>query len=87
MTAATLPRMPRRAKKPDSAQEAPRPGTTTVRIAADLARMLSIISSALGEDVSEILSPHIRPFVEARYAEVVKQLGQEISRDKPGSAS
>jgi hypothetical protein len=43
--------------------------------------MLSIISTATGEDVSDILSPHVRPFIQKRYADVVKSLSKEIKAD------
>jgi hypothetical protein len=69
--------MPRKTSKPAAQLPGRRP-TAVVRVEADLARMLSIISTATGEDISDILSPQIRPFVERRYAEVVQKLGQEI---------
>jgi hypothetical protein len=84
MPPATLAPMARKPRNAGKTPDSPGPGTTPVRIAADLARMLSIIATALGKDVSEILSPHIRPFVEAQYAEVVKQLGREIKGGKVG---
>jgi hypothetical protein len=68
--------MPRKPKNQPSGQ--PQPKTAVVRVESDLARMLNIISTATGEDVSDILSPYIRPFVEKRYAEVVQQLGREV---------
>jgi hypothetical protein len=48
-------------------------GTAPVRIDADLARLLAIISSAAGEDAADI---------ERRYAEMVRQLGKEIEGPK-----
>lgn len=74
MTAATLGHMPRKLTQNEPSQNK----TTAVRIQADLARMLGIISKATNEDVSDILSPQIRSFVERRYAEVVRQLGKEV---------
>jgi hypothetical protein len=68
--------MGRKPKKP--AADQPKKATAVVRIDADLARMLNIISTATGEDVSDILSPQARPYIEKRYAEVVQQLGKEV---------
>jgi hypothetical protein len=53
-------------------------GTTPVRIDADLARMANIIATVTGEDVSTVLSPIIRPQLEARYANVVRQLNDGL---------
>jgi hypothetical protein len=76
--------MPRKPKKPPAEGPGRKP-TAVVRVEADLARMLSIISTATGEDISDILSPLVRAHVERRYAEVVRQLGQEIKGDKPST--
>jgi hypothetical protein len=78
IAAATLDRMPRKPKNQPAEQ--PKPSTGVVRLEADLVRMLNIISTATGQDVSEILSPQVRAFVERRYAEVVQQLGREIEK-------
>jgi hypothetical protein len=76
MSSATLqPTMPR--KKKTSDQDAPA-GTAPVRIHADLARMAGIIAKATGEDVSDIISPILRPKLEAKYAEVIRELSDEL---------
>jgi hypothetical protein len=69
--------MGRKPKKP-AAEEEPKKATAVVRIEADLARMLNIISTATSVDVSDILSPQVRAYVEKRYAEVIQLLGKEI---------
>lgn len=75
MPADTLPCMARKKQPPVAA---PSQTTAPVRIHADLVRMANIISTATGADVAEILSPILRPHLEARYADVVRKLNQEI---------
>ncbi len=73
-----LARMAKSKKSPEEAPE-PTPGTGTVRIDADLARMLTVISIRRGESVAELLSPHIRSWVERLYKEVVQEMHDEIT--------
>ena len=39
------------------------------------------IATVTGEDMSAILSPILRPQLEARYAKVVRQLNQDLGED------
>ena len=73
---ATLAAMPRKPKKKADGQEA-RPATDVVRIEADLARKVSIIATVTGTSVSDLLSPHLRPFIEREFAKAVQKLNAE----------
>jgi hypothetical protein len=77
MASDTLDRMARK-KKPDAAGQQAPAGTAVVRIDADLARMANIIATVTGEDMSAVLSPLLRPQLEARYAKVVRQLHENL---------
>jgi len=77
---ATLPRMGKK-KSPEQPTPSKQP-TDVVRVEADLARMLAIISTATGESISDIISPILRPLVSRRYEEVVRQLGEEVKKGK-----
>lgn len=52
--------------------------TTSVRISADLARFISIITSTSGEEAADILDPIIRGPIERRYAELIQKLSEEL---------
>jgi predicted HicB family RNase H-like nuclease len=65
---------------PQPPAEAERKGTETVRIDKDLARMLTVISIRQGKSVSDILSPHIRAWVQSQYEATVRQMHQELER-------
>jgi len=76
MSPSTMPHMGRKRK---SGNDQPTtPGTGTIRVHSDLARMLAIIATATDQDTADFVSPLIRSAVERRYAEVVRQLGQQI---------
>lgn len=77
MSAAILERMGRKRKT-----ETPTTGkadgkTETVRVTADLAQMLTVISIRRKVSVSDLLSPQIREWVEALYVEVVEEMHRE----------
>jgi hypothetical protein len=87
MPTATLPRMARKKSNQKQTQQGPqgeqaRPGTSVIRVESDLVRMLGIIATATGAEVSAIVSPLIRPAVERRYAEVIQQLYGELPDKK-----
>ena len=76
----TLARMAKK-KAPPSTDAEPageKPRTDTVRVEADLARMATITSIALGVSVSDLLSPMIRPALTKRYKEVVRRMNAEL---------
>jgi hypothetical protein len=74
----TLERMGRKRKDSDPPPEPAKRTTSVIRIETDLARKLAIISTARNMDVTDIVSPLIRPQVERLYAEVVKELGEDV---------
>lgn len=79
---ATLGRMGR--KKPKASDDAPAAAkkvTKPIRVDDDLARKLAIISNVSGDDVSDIVSPLIRPHIERMYAEAVERLAQDVRPD------
>lgn len=51
--------------------------TATVRISEDLAKKLRLIVAVLEEDAPKLLSDHLRPLIEKKYAEAKKKLAQE----------
>jgi hypothetical protein len=55
--------------------------TAVVRVEADLAQKLKHISAHTNEDVSDIISPQLRPFIERRYAEVLRHLCKEVKEE------
>lgn len=57
--------------EPDSPGK--KPGTDVIRVEADLAYKLGIIVSIMGGNVSEIVSPHLRPLIERLYAEAIRK--------------
>lgn len=72
----TLRRMAKKQPRPE--RSAPAKRTDTVRIETDLAHKLTIISIQRKVAVSDLLSPHIREWVERLYRDTVKQMHQEI---------
>lgn len=76
----TLTRMGRKRTKAD-ATAGDQKKTGIVRVDADLVRKLSIISTATGQEVKDIVSPVLRPHIERLYADVVKQLGQDVAKE------
>jgi hypothetical protein len=71
----TIEGMPRR-REQTSTEEANegRRKSAPVRIDADLAEMLAHISLRRKKNVSDILSPHIRAWVEGMYKEVLDEM-------------
>lgn len=90
----TIIRMARNKKQPapdtEAAASAAQPGehegssgTGTVRVEADLVTKLTHISIRLKQDVSKILSPRIRPWVEELYKEMVRAMAAEVAQKDP----
>lgn len=80
----TIDRMGR--KRKDSLEENGTPSksagkTESVRIDADLAQKLTIVSIRRKKTVGAILSPHIRVWVEQLYRDTLKEMCDE---EKPG---
>ena len=77
--AATLTRMAKSKPAPAPApDDQPRKKTETLRIFEDLVRMASVISTADKVSVAELLDPILRPFLTARYREVVTRLHEDL---------
>jgi hypothetical protein len=77
MTSATVDRMPRRKKDEPSRQP-----SAAIKVDADLAQKLRVISSVLNQDISDIVSKQLRPYVEKLYLQVVQQLSKEVQGGK-----
>lgn len=54
--------------------------TDTVRVDGDLAQMATIIAIRRKTSVAELISPQLRPFLEAEYAKEVREMNREVSR-------
>ncbi len=67
-------------RKKASESTTPKKETALIRVDADLARKLSIISATDGEDIASIVSPLIRAKVEQRYADSVRKLGEDVKK-------
>ena len=82
---ATLLGMPRRTKASESHDQQPaqRGATAPVRIEADLAEKINLVGRVFKKDVSDLLSPIVRAFIEREYAKAVKVLADRVS---PGQA-
>jgi hypothetical protein len=72
----------RKPASPEQAVERQTAKTDTVRIEADLAEMATIVAIRKKIAVSDLISPHLRPFLEAEYASTVKAMNSEIRRPK-----
>jgi hypothetical protein len=61
------------------ASETPEPKkqTSLIRVDADLARWLAIISTATGQDIAAIVSPILRPHVVRLHADAVRKIAEE----------
>ncbi len=81
MASVTLDIMPKPRGRPPKPEEERKP-TASIRVEADLAQMLTIITTVTKENTSDIISPLIRSAVEKRYDEMVKRLAQERKGDK-----
>lgn len=70
----------RMARKKPTADQVPTPiqGTETVRIDRDLSRKLTIIAIRRGISVAELISPHLRPWVEDLYRKTVGEMASEL---------
>lgn len=74
---ATLAAMPKKRTDPVPADTGARK-TTSVRIDDDLVTKLNHIATHRGVSVSEIISPHLRPFVERLYADTVREMADKL---------
>jgi hypothetical protein len=71
--------MPRKSRGEPSRGEPGKPKSTTdvVRVEADLAKMANVIATVEGISVSDLISPHLRPFLKKRFAEAVEKLRKQ----------
>jgi predicted HicB family RNase H-like nuclease len=75
-TVAVMPRKSKVTDKPATQKQ----GTDTVRVERDLAEMATIVAIRRKISVSELISPHLRPFIEAEYASEVKEMNKQLPR-------
>lgn len=82
----TIERMgKRKSATPNGTEQTPARGsggTDTVRIASDLAEKLTLISIRRKVSVSDLLSPHVREWVEELYRQTVREMHSEIQGEK-----
>ena len=77
---ATIARMGKRKAAAGSTDDAKKPPTDVIRVEADLAYKLGVIASIEQTNVSEIVSPHLRQFVEKRYAEALRKAAEQSAK-------
>lgn len=65
-------------KKP--AKKSKRPPQANVKLAADLVHKLGVISQWRQKSISIICDPQLRPFVNAEFDLVVKEMAEEAAR-------
>lgn len=70
---ATIAVMPRR-KKSDLTVDETSSKSDTIRVEGDIAYMATIVATRRKISVSELVSPHLRPFIQTEYAKEVKAM-------------
>ena len=80
---ATLAPMPKR-KKPEEAAPLPSGSKRTmpVRIEEGLAEKIILVAKILKKDVSDLLSPQVRDYIEREYAKAVKLLQGRVDPER-----